>query len=421
MTAARDWYEARDAAGEVVFEFTAGAGTVFGVGILPKRGTALDGVAYGAAPAVRAALEAGDFGAACDALRAHGLSVERVPDLSDVQVRISATGHPFTPGHKGGVGAHGEIGGKLSAASKALKEVSDSVAQAKQHAFLAGKAADHASAAKHAADALHATKKAEAGLAAVAKHGTKQQAAHAADLVKGARVAHTEAHAHADAKKTVPTKVPAPAKDDIPAKAPKPPAQSDSRKKPVTVSQAQANKFGAKHYGEWVKSLNPSEREAITHYTSADFQQINGGLRAAGGDLSKVKGDLKYFDGKVADTVRHLDAAMAKSPGTPVDMVVHRKFRSGPGIDVNSWKVGGTFKEHGFMSTEVSGHVAATASDVQVYITAPKGTKGAFLAQSTIGFSGGHEFLLPRGTTLRIDKIKSKNGRHVVHATVVQS
>jgi hypothetical protein len=259
VTAARDWYEARDAAGEVVFEFTAGAGTVLGVGILPKRGTALDGVAYGAAPAVRAALAAEDFGAACDALRAHGLSVERVPDLADVQVRISATGHPFTPGHKGGVGAHGEIGGKLSAASKALKEVSDSVAQAKQHAFLAGKAGDHASAAKHAADAIAATKKAEAGLAAVAKHGTKQQAAHAADLVKGARTAHTEAHAHADAKK-----VPAKAPEKPRVKQPEP--KAESKPKAPTTPREHADRAG-----EAVKRAEEAMNRADAHKRATQY------------------------------------------------------------------------------------------------------------------------------------------------------
>lgn len=288
----RDWYEARDAAGGVVFEFTAGAGMVLGVGIMPKRGTTLDGVAYGAATAVRAALAAGDFGAACDALRAHGLSVERVPDLADVQVRISATGHPFTPGHKGGVGKHGEIGGKLSAASKALKEVSDSVAQAKQHAFLAGKSTDHASAAKHAAEAVTAVKKAESGLAAVAKHGTKQQAAHAADLVKGART---------DAK---------------PAKAPEKPKakQPESKPKAPTTPREHADRAG-----EAVKRAEEAMKRADAHKRAAQY--------AVGEDAVE---HARKARAAADEARRRADEAKSASKGMGKEVVDFDGRRSGP-------------------------------------------------------------------------------------------
>lgn len=406
-----------------------------------------------------------------------------VPDLSEVQVRISISGAPFHAGNAGSADAHGHVNGHTTAAQEAAHAASKHAEEARKQEFLASKAktageahehaaqaAHHASeAAKHSAeghghavgggpvaaahaDAAHASAQ-EAGAAhesakvhhaakAHAEHHESQAAEHAARAAHHAHeaehaathaeaqhhaakarehaekaVEHATAHAGAAQHAAAATSSAVKAHEHAASKASKP-AEKSAR--PVTVKKEAAEEFGAKHYGEWVKSLNPKERESITHYTSADFQQINGQLRQNNGDLGRVKGDLHYYDGKIKDSIQHLDAAMAKTPGAPVDMVVHRKFKSGVGIDPTTWKAGGTFKEHGFMSTEVSGHVSATASNVQVFITAPKGTKGMFLAKSTIGYSGGHEFLLPRGTTLRIDKIRSSRGQHTVHATVVQ-
>ena len=128
-----------------------------------------------------------------------------------------------------------------------------------------------------------------------------------------------------------------------------------------------------------------------------------------------------YNEGSVANATKHIDSAIAKSPGLPADTFLYRKFKSNPAIDPANWSVGGTFQDHGYVSTNVGAPVGGYSSaNVSLKIVAPKGTKGAFLSKSTLADSGSQEYLLPRGSKFRIDKIKKdRRGGYEVQVTVV--
>jgi len=173
---------------------------------------------------------------------------------------------------------------------------------------------------------------------------------------------------------------------------------------------------------KWVKDLSQDERAGLRSYASADFQQINGGLRKEKGNVDKLASvELHYNEGSVANAAKHIDSAIAKSPGLPSDTFLYRKFKSNPAIDPASWSVGGTFQDHGYVSTNVGAPVGGYSSaNVSLKIVAPKGTKGAFLSKSTLADSGSQEYLLPRGSKFRIDKIKKdRRGGYEVQVTVV--
>jgi len=173
---------------------------------------------------------------------------------------------------------------------------------------------------------------------------------------------------------------------------------------------------------KWVKDLSQDERAGLHSYASADFQQINGGLRKERGNVDKlVAAELHYNEGSVANATKHIDSAIAKSPGLPSDTFLYRKFKSNPAIDPASWSVGGTFQDHGYVSTNVGAPVGGYSSaNVSLKIVAPKGTKGAFLSKSTLADSGSQEYLLPRGSKFRVDKIKKdRRGGYEVQVTVV--
>jgi hypothetical protein len=173
---------------------------------------------------------------------------------------------------------------------------------------------------------------------------------------------------------------------------------------------------------KWVKDLSQDERAGLHSYASADFQQINGGLRRERGNVDKLAtAELHYNEGSVANATKHIDSAIAKSPGLPSDTFLYRKFKSNPAIDPASWSVGGTFQDHGYVSTNVGAPVGGYSSaNVSLKIVAPKGTKGAFLSKSTLADSGSQEYLLPRGSKFRIDKIKKdRRGGYEVQVTVV--
>lgn len=173
---------------------------------------------------------------------------------------------------------------------------------------------------------------------------------------------------------------------------------------------------------KWVKDLSQDERAGLRSYASADFQQINGGLRKERGNVDKLASvELHYNEGSVANAAKHIDSAITKSPGLPSDTFLYRKFKSNPAIDPASWSVGGTFQDHGYVSTNVGAPVGGYSSaNVSLKIVAPKGTKGAFLSKSTLADSGSQEYLLPRGSKFRIDKIKKdRRGGYEVQVTVV--
>ena len=206
-----------------------------------------------------------------------------------------------------------------------------------------------------------------------------------------------------------------------PAPAPQPPtpapatssATAEKSEAPKEIKAEQAQKWGDKHFGQWAKELPPAEKAAVDRYIARDdpsnpqgFIKINGDLRKSGGT-------------KVSKTTRDLDAALARGPGAPHAMVVNRKLVANPAL-MGALKPGGVFQDHGYMSTSVGDIHGGMAANISMKITVPKGTKGAYVSASDKAVGGQQEFLLPRGTKLRIDKVTTSRGFTKVKATVVK-
>lgn len=214
--------------------------------------------AHGVAPpALRGAPAGGarpfDAGAAAGAAPAG----DEARDLAaaGIQVRISAAGAPFHPGHTPGIGPHGFLGGGVggggggSSAMSAVEHLSTAAAYA-------GKAVGHAGAAggggggsggggssgttiaqaeEHAAHALAAAHKASEHVGHAAKLGGN--AAHGAASVEAAHAAAAQAAAHVQAKKDQVAAIKAKAGAEL-AKAHK---YADAAKKSATFADAMAN------------------------------------------------------------------------------------------------------------------------------------------------------------------------------------
>ena len=172
------------------------------------------------------------------------------------------------------------------------------------------------------------------------------------------------------------------------------------------------NAWGVKHYEKWKGKLSGSERLGMHEYLGAGYTKINSVLRESKG--TKINDDIKAVDSALNKT---------KPPGTPHEILVRRGLDSGGGkhIDLSTLRAGSVFIDHGFMSTTASGAVGgAFKGDVEFQITVPKGARGAYITQSLAVVQGESEFLLPRGSKLKIGKVTKTGSRHVVEATVIE-
>ena len=92
--------------------------------------------------------------------------------------------------------------------------------------------------------------------------------------------------------------VPAPVKT-----APAPPAVKAAPVAPKNLNPTTLGKSESTQ--KWVKDLSQDERAGLHSYASADFQQINGGLRKERGNVDKLAAaELHYNEGSVANATK---------------------------------------------------------------------------------------------------------------------
>ena len=164
-----------------------------------------------------------------------------------------------------------------------------------------------------------------------------------------------------------------------------------------------------------VKIYPPDEYEALKDYTGSLYEEINSHLRF-GNNVS----------GYVKDTIAKLDKAMERDT-LDRDVLLLRGSDIGifsEEIQEGIWDnpemlVGTTFHDKGFMSTSISATNGFYKNGLLFHIKAPKGTKGAFV-QPLSEFGSEYEFLLPRGTTLKIVESRLERYTVVLTAEVVQ-
>jgi hypothetical protein len=152
----------------------------------------------------------------------------------------------------------------------------------------------------------------------------------------------------------------------------------------------------------WYKSLSDEEKTAIQYYTDGKYGELNRLLRSGSFDPSS------FAQSNLTQMVKELDSALAKSQGTPFNMILHRGFWSedlANSIKNGLLKVGDVIKESQYLSTSTS-QAGAFKTGITYLIRAPKGTNGAFIGFETLtGHLSESEFILSRGTSFIINEI----------------
>lgn len=170
-------------------------------------------------------------------------------------------------------------------------------------------------------------------------------------------------------------------------------------------------------------NMSPEAHAALNRYSRAGgFGPINGDLRRGADRFGD--GSLKMLDDYLLPQVRSLDEAIASSPA-PRDMVVYRGINGGPHdgkVDLSTLKVGDFFVDHGFVSTSADPEIGSEFSKgfnqgdgVELVITVPVGQPAAPVPSE---FGREREFLLPRGSRFRVDRVETNDsGGRVIHVT----
>jgi hypothetical protein len=187
-------------------------------------------------------------------------------------------------------------------------------------------------------------------------------------------------------------------------------------------------------YGNYVKNLMPEiqthnselsshytpetysvdELNAIEAYTGADFLDINDKLYSlpAGIPADQIQPD--YDGDDVPQNIAALDNALSKS-SAPKDFIVYCGLSSELGVD--DFQTGKKFRFKGYRSTSINPNIALNYNSrstksatrrqtVLLQIEVKKGSKGMYVEEFSSN-PGESEFLLPRGSTLKI-----KSGLH---------
>lgn len=293
----------------------------------------------------------------------------------------------------------------------------------------AAKTADEVGKAAHAAASKAHKEAAAAHAAEAAKHlgegGDRAKATyHAAESNKHANRAHALAKMEKAAKKApaAPAAPPAPSAPAKPTPAPKPKAPKPAAPAPTAISKpkihVEESAFDHDAASAWSFKMTPAERAAVDFYKGPGYADLNGGLRRGKG-AAETPWSGAHDPAKLDGHRTALDSALAKS-SAPRDLRATRVL--GAGIDPSSFKAGGTLKDHGYMSTSV-GHSTfepergKTVAVMNIKI--PKGTPGGFIRDKSTSMVTENEFLLPRGSTLRFNKVEVRDGVHHIEAEVV--
>lgn len=183
--------------------------------------------------------------------------------------------------------------------------------------------------------------------------------------------------------------------------------KSASRGK-VFKGEEAADAFGNKLYADWKENLSADSFEAIKAYSEDQYQAINDHLREV------------FNDDEQQPKIDAIDAALNAAPALTEDIVIYRGVNADAGL---KFKVGGTITDKAYMSTSLNEHVAKDLVEKEkgtlLSIKAPAGTKGAYI-DSISSHDTEQEFLLPRGTRLRITGVKKLTSKiDLVEAEVI--
>lgn len=176
----------------------------------------------------------------------------------------------------------------------------------------------------------------------------------------------------------------------------------------------EAHQWGSKYYDDWIKSLTPSEQDAIKQYTGDDYKKINDYLRGISDSL----------DGIDLDTIYNIKNGLDKAR-VPHNLQVYRGTDLRPLeslIEINKYGdinaeslIGKTFRDNGFVSTAIVKESSFDHMEVSWEINVPAGTNAAYLGKIS-HFPNEAELLLNFGQEMVIKSahVDSSNKLHIV-------
>jgi hypothetical protein len=168
---------------------------------------------------------------------------------------------------------------------------------------------------------------------------------------------------------------------------------------------------------EWQYELTSRERNSVLKYANDDYREINGYLR---GNVSIDDEDELE---EMTERIRSIDAALRKG-GLDENRVLYRGISDSD--FARSIQEGDRFVDSAYMSTSLDERIAAGFADSTgsgrgsiLRISAQTGQPGAFLGALT---DNQHEaeFLLPRGTQLRITRVEQSGDGYTIDAEIVR-
>lgn len=177
-------------------------------------------------------------------------------------------------------------------------------------------------------------------------------------------------------------------------------------------------------YQNWSKQINTSDKTEIEEYTGSAYVSINETLRGTSNPPSQVKAAYLARADKISTSLSKFELIdnITVFRGVNLDA-----FGLSGGDDIFSTAtkkgmkalVGTTFVDKGFMSTSAVKSSAFNSKDARISINVPKGKgRGAWVKPLSI-YSYENEFLLQKGSGLKITKVEKVNGHWEIQADLV--
>ena len=177
-------------------------------------------------------------------------------------------------------------------------------------------------------------------------------------------------------------------------------------------------------YNDWRKQINSSEKTEIEEYTGSAYVSINGVLRETSNPPSQVKDTYLARADNISSAISkfELNDNIVVFRGVDLDT-----FGLSGGDDIFSTAtekgmkalIGTTFVDKGFMSTSAVKSSAFNSKDAKISINVPKGKGRGAWVKPLSTYSYENEFLLQKGSGLKITKVEKVGGHWEIQADLV--
>ena len=189
-------------------------------------------------------------------------------------------------------------------------------------------------------------------------------------------------------------------------------------------AQYEADSLFADSYDNWGHQIDGSEKDEIQNYTGSAYVSINEILREISNPPSQVKDSYLAKADSISSAISKFELTenIVTYRGVNLDA-----FGLSGGDDMFSTAtekgmkalVGTTFVDKGFMSTSAVKSSAFNSKDARISINVPKGKgRGAWVKPLSI-YTHENEFLLQKGSGLKITKVEKVGGHWEIQADLV--